>query len=105
MSLRTRIEQKLRAAFAPTHLETFDESHKHAGHAGNPDGGSETHIGIIIVSEKFAGLSRIDRSRAVHAAIVEEIKLFHALTLLKTLTPEEFTNPVGRDSGSTGSQA
>lgn len=89
MSLREQMEQKLRAAFAPVYIELFDESHKHAGHAGNPDGAGETHIGIIIVSEKFVGLSRIDRSRAVHAAIADEIKKFHAITLLKTLTPEE----------------
>ena len=90
MSIRKRIEEKLSAAFAPTYIETFDESHKHAGHAGNPNGASETHIGIIIVSETFSGMSRIERSRAVHAAIADEIKLFHALTLLKTLTPEEY---------------
>ena len=78
-------------AFAPTHLELIDDSHQHAGHAGNPTGGSETHIGIIIVSDFFAGKSRIERSRAVHSVIAEEIAKIHAITILKVLTKEEFS--------------
>jgi|CXWL01.1.fsa_nt_gi BolA protein len=90
MIIQNQIKEKLSATFSPTHLEVFDESYKHAGHAGAPEGSSETHIGIIIVSDYFAGLSRIERSRAVHKAIAEEIKKIHALTVLKTLTPEEY---------------
>lgn len=90
MILQNQIRAKLSAAFAPSHLEIFDESHKHAGHAGAPPGSSETHIGIIIVSDFFAGKSRIERSRAVHKAIADEMKKFHALTVLKTMTPEEY---------------
>lgn len=91
MKIQNQIKEKLLAAFTPTHLEIFDESHKHAGHAGAPEGSSETHIGIIIVSNYFAGLSRIERARAVHKAIADEIKKIHALTVLKTLTPEEYS--------------
>lgn len=90
MKIQTQIKEKLTAAFAPTHLEVFDESYKHAGHAGAPAGSSETHIGIVIVSDFFAGMSRIDRSRTVHKAITEEIKKIHALTVLKTLTKDEY---------------
>ncbi len=90
MKIQNQIREKLLAAFTPTHLEIFDESYKHAGHAGAPEGSSETHIGIIIVSDYFAGLSRIERARAVHKIIAEEIKKIHALTVLKTLTPEEY---------------
>ena len=90
MSLREMMEIKLRAAFAPSHIELYDDSHKHAGHAGNPNGAAETHIGIIIVSERFQGMSRIERSRAVHAAVADEIPKFHAIVELKTLTPAEY---------------
>ena len=90
MLIQTQIAKKLRASFSPAHLEIFDESYKHAGHAGAPQGSSETHIGIIIVSNHFKGLSRLERSRAVHSAISEEIKKIHALTVLKTVTPEEY---------------
>jgi BolA protein len=90
MLIQNQIIEKLKAAFAPSHLEVFDESYKHAGHAGAPPGSSETHIGIIIVSDYFTGLSRINRARAVHAAIAGEIKKIHALTVLQTITPEEY---------------
>lgn len=90
MIIQNQIKEKLIAAFSPSYLEIFDESYKHAGHAGAPEGSSETHIGIIIVSDYFKGLSRIDRSRSVHKAIAEEIKKIHALTVMKTLTPEEY---------------
>ncbi len=90
MIIQTAIKEKLTAVFTPVHLEVFDESYKHAGHVGAPEGSSETHIGVIIVSDSFKGLSRIDRSRAVHKAIAEEIKKIHALTVLKTLTADEY---------------
>lgn len=90
MIIQNRIREKLGAAFSPTHIEVFDESYKHAGHAGAPSGSSETHIGIIIVSDYFAGMSRLARSRAVHAAISEEIKQIHALTVMKIVTVDEY---------------
>lgn len=90
MIIQNQIREKLIAHFAPTHLEIVDESHKHAGHAGAPIGSSETHIGIIIVSDKFSGLSRLERARSVHAAIADEIKKIHALTVLKTMTTGEY---------------
>src|SRR4051812_33512932 len=74
MIIQKQIKEKLLAEFAPLHLEIFDESYKHAGHAGAPAGSSETHIGIIIVSDQFATMSRLERSRAVHAIIADEIK-------------------------------
>ena len=94
MIIQTRIKEKLTDAFAPVHLEIFDESYKHAGHVGAPEGSSETHIGVIIVSNFFKGLSRIDRSRAVHKAIADEIKKIHALTVLKTVTEDEYRQPL-----------
>ncbi len=90
MNIKNQMADKIRTAFTPHHIEIFDESHKHAGHSGNPDGKSETHIGIVIVSDCFAGKSRIDRARSVHSLLAEEIKQIHALTLLKTMTVAEF---------------
>lgn len=80
--------RKLTEALAPTHLVIIDESHRHAGHAGaRPEG--ETHFRIEIVSEKFAGLSRIERQRLVHQVLSTELAgRVHALSLT-TRTPEE----------------
>ena len=90
MSILQTIESKLQAAFKPEFLRVVDESSPHAGHAGNPTGTAVSHVGILIVSEAFAGKSRVDRHRAVHDAIAEEIKQIHAITMLKPLTKAEY---------------
>lgn len=92
MSVLESIEQKLQGAFAPDFLRVINDSGAHAGHAGNPGGDAVSHVGILIVSETFAGKSRIERHRAVHSAIADEIKLIHAITMLKPLTKEEYAN-------------
>lgn len=82
------MRRKLTEALAPTHLVIIDESHRHAGHAGaRPEG--ETHFRIEIVSEKFAGLSRIERQRLVHQLLASELAgRVHALSLT-TRAPEQ----------------
>ena len=83
-----RLREKLEAGFAPAALEIEDESFRHAGHSGAREGG-ESHFRVRIVSDTFAGLSRVERQRRVYAAVKEEIAAgLHALALT-TLTPEE----------------
>lgn len=66
-----RIRAALTQAFAPTELQVQDDSAHHAGHAGAQPGG-ETHYSVLLVSAAFQGLSRVARSRAVHAALTTE---------------------------------
>ena len=81
MAMTETIEAKLRAAFAPSHLNIADESESHRGHAGWREGG-ETHFHVEITAPAFDGLSRVARQRAVHAALAEELKgAIHALSL------------------------
>jgi len=77
-----RMRTKLEAAFAPAVLEIVDDSHKHAGHAGaRPEG--ETHFTVTIVSDAFAGKSRVDRQRLVYATLAAELAgPVHALALV-----------------------
>ena len=83
-----RIRRALEAAFAVTALEIQDDSHRHAGHAGAAPGG-ETHYSLAMVSPDFAGLGRLARSRAVHAALAAEFAGgLHALSL-RLLAPGE----------------
>lgn len=81
MSVKKAIEEKLEQKFSPTFLEVIDESDRHAGHAGaSPDG--ETHFRVTIVSEYFAGKSRLDRQRLVYALLAEELAgPVHALSI------------------------
>ncbi len=72
VSVRSRIEEKLRERFAPESLRVDDESHLHAGHAGHrPEG--ETHFRVHIVSPVFVGKSRVERHRLVNEALAEEL--------------------------------
>jgi BolA protein len=83
-----KLHDKFQAAFAPVELFIEDESAHHAGHSGTRAGG-ESHFRVRIVSEAFAGLSRVERQRKVYAAAADEIAAgLHALALT-TLTPEE----------------
>ncbi|MDO9711937.1 BolA family protein [Paracraurococcus lichenis] len=83
-----RIRHALETAFPPARVEVADDSHRHAGHAGaQPEG--ETHFSVLAVSPAFAGMTRVARSRAAHAALEAEFGSgLHALSL-RLLTPEE----------------
>ena len=83
-----RIVRALDAAFPPARVEVQDDSHKHAGHGGaRPEG--ETHYSVLVVSPAFAGMTRVARSRAAHAALEAEFSGgLHALSL-RLLTPAE----------------
>jgi len=81
MGLDSEIRSKLTTEFAPTHLEVVNESHLHAGHAGD-DGTGESHWRVVIRSDHFGDMTRIQRHRAVHAALGKEvIARIHALAL------------------------
>lgn len=77
-----RIETALREHFAPMILQVEDDSAKHAGHAGAREGG-ETHYSVLVVSERFAGLNRVQRHRLVNTALGDEFGAgLHALALM-----------------------
>lgn len=78
--MQTQIQTKLEQAFDPAELEVINESHLHAGHAGD-DGSGESHWRVVISSSAFDGVSRVDRDRMVYAALADEMKMIHALTL------------------------
>lgn len=81
MSLTAIIEERLRDAFQPDLLTIEDESEKHRGHAGFQEGG-ESHFRVHIRAAAFGKLSRLQRHRAVHAALGKEVMTrLHALAL------------------------
>jgi len=90
MSVINRIETKLNEAFEPVHINVIDESHKHAGHSGAPEGG-ESHFRVEVVSSHFDGLNRIARQRAIYSVLKQELETkVHALAL-RALTPNEYS--------------
>ena len=87
MRMENSIREKLAPAFAPAKLQVVNDSHHHAGHASSP-GTGESHFSVMVVSEAFAGKSRLERHRMVNAALAEELKTVHALAIT-ALAPQE----------------
>jgi BolA protein len=80
---RTRL-----APLAPTVLQLDDDCAEHAGHAGAAGGGG--HFSLLIVSEQFAGLTRVARHRAVLDRVGDLIPYpVHALAI-RAYAPDEF---------------
>lgn len=81
MSVTEKIRTRLKASFAPTALDVVDDSESHRGHAGYQEGG-ESHFNVRIRASAFDGQSRIQRHRAVHAALgADLVARIHALSL------------------------
>jgi BolA family transcriptional regulator, general stress-responsive regulator len=76
------------AALAPIVLEIDDDSAAHAGHAGAAGGGG--HFSLLIVSEQFAGMTRLARHQRVLDRVADLLPHpIHALSI-RALAPEEF---------------
>jgi BolA protein len=81
MQVSEEIRERLTREFSPETLEIVDESEKHRGHAGYQEGG-QSHFRVTIAAPAFAGMSRIERHRAVHAALGRALTgRIHALAL------------------------
>jgi len=84
------LQEKLSSVFAPSHLELLNESPSH----GLPPE-AEKHFRVILVTELFDGLSRVDRYRQVHEVLKEELSSqVHALSL-QLFTPSEWRQRQG----------
>lgn len=86
------IERELRAALerelAPQRLDVVNDSARHHGHAGD-DGSGESHFSVLVESEKFAGLSRLERQRLVNRVLGDlPGQRIHALSV-KAIAPGE----------------
>ncbi len=91
MGMEQRMAELLRSALEPGELEIINESHLHRGHSGD-DGTGESHYKLIIVSNRFQGLSRLQRHRWVTQILGSDVEKIHALSL-KLLTPAEKNQP------------
>ncbi len=75
--IREQIEEKLRTAFSPVHLEVHDESYRH-----NVPAGAESHFKVVIVSDSFVDQRFLTRHRAIYGVLSEELAgSVHALAL------------------------
>lgn len=89
-SVEAVIREKLTGTYQPSRLEIENDSDRHSGHHGSP-GTGESHFNVLLISELFDGLSRVERQRHVYATLAEELAgPVHALALTLA-TSEEAT--------------
>jgi BolA-like protein 1 len=74
-------------ALKPSSLSLIDNSHQHAGHAGN-DMDGESHFELNIVAEAFDGLNLVKRHKLVYMILGDIMPRIHALQI-QAMTPEE----------------
>ena len=74
-------------ALKPTELTLIDNSHQHAGHAGN-DMDGESHFELRIVADAFDGLNLVKRHQLIYMMLGEIMPQIHALQI-QSLTPAE----------------
>ncbi|KAF5273017.1 hypothetical protein FQR65_LT04759 [Abscondita terminalis] len=79
------IRHKLSSSLNATHLEIVNESYMH-----NVPKTAETHFKVLVVSEKFNGLSLLKRHRLVNDLLKTEFENgIHALSIVAK-TPDQF---------------
>lgn len=87
-ALADEIAKRLAWAFKEAEIEVVNDSHHHAGHAGD-DGSGLTHWTVRVVSPAFAGVSRVERQRRVNRALADLMDApIHALAI-QARTPDE----------------
>jgi BolA-like protein 1 len=73
----------------PIVLEVKDNSHEHAGHAGNKGKGYESHFQLSIVADAFDGLNLVKRHKLIYMLLGDVMPQIHALQILQAMTPNE----------------
>jgi BolA protein len=87
-SVAAEITRRLEQALVPSHLEVRNDSALHHGHSGD-DGSGESHFSVDVVSERFAGMNRVERQRAINTALADLLRdRIHALSI-KARAPGE----------------
>ena len=96
--LEKSIREKIESTYHPKHFELQNESAKHRAHAhhknltANGKDTTETHFRVVVVSEVFTNLSRVERSRHLHALLKDELEGgVHALSQ-RLLSPSEWSS-------------
>ncbi|MEM7618117.1 MAG: BolA family protein [Pseudomonadota bacterium] len=80
MSVENEMKKRLEKNLSPNFLEIKNQSHLHAGHAGD-DGSGESHFLVKISSSQFEGVNRVNQERLVHKALGEIMSQIHALSV------------------------
>ena len=88
---KINIENLILKNYKPEFFSVLDVSEQHRGHK-NFEEGVESHFEIIIVSEMFKNLNRIERHRMVNNSLKDEFLSDLHSVIIKTYTLEEYRN-------------
>ena len=88
---KINIENLILKNYKPEFFSVLDVSEQHRGHQNFKEG-VESHFEIIIVSEKFKNLNRIERHRMVNHSLKDEFLSDLHSVIIKTYTVEEYRN-------------
>ena len=89
MKRKIKIEEIIKQNFNLEFCKVEDVSESHRGHNGFVEG-KETHFNILIVTDDFETLNRINRHRIVNKLLINQFKKgLHAVSF-ELLTKKEY---------------
>ena len=91
MKRKLKIEKIISESYDPYFYSVIDVSEQHRGHQNFKEN-IESHFEIIVVSDKFIDIKRIDRHRMVNQSLKEEFLTDLHSAIIKTYTVEEYKN-------------
>ena len=90
MNIKETINSKINLELNTHFLKIIDFSDQHKNHYDNGLRGDTSHITLIIVSNDFQNMSKIQRERKVHKILQDEIcNNLHSIRL-KLYTSDEY---------------
>ena len=91
MKRKLKIEKIISEIYEPYFYSVLDVSEQHRGHQNFREN-VESHFEIIVVSDKFIDIKRIDRHRMVNDSLKYEFLSDLHSAIIKTYTVEEYKN-------------
>ena len=91
MKRKLKIEKIILESYDPYFYSVLDVSEKHRGHQNFKEN-VESHFEIIVVSDMFKNIKRIDRHRMVNHSLKDEFSSDLHSAIIKTYTVKEYKN-------------
>ena len=88
---KLKIEKIISESYSPYFYSVIDVSEQHRGHQNFKEN-VESHFEIIVVSDKFIDIKRIDRHRMINYSLKNEFCSDLHSAIIKTYTIEEYKN-------------
>ena len=91
MKRKLKIEKIILERYEPYFYSVLDVSEQHRGHQNFKEN-IESHFEIIVVSDKFVDIKRIDRHRMVNYSLKDEFSSDLHSAIIKAYTIKEYKN-------------